>query len=129
MTRDQEWEFARWLYRQGPTLRKDIPRRFPAERSRHGLYSIANAHLDPAGYFIPSPNDRFYLSDNNRDAFADEKSRRGSERRSKIAVWLSIAALVVSLISILWQIYTWREEKGLWIPGKSQHQQIEQVHQ
>lgn len=113
MTKDEEYRVAKWLMRNGSIKRSNAPAWFPPGFSGSGkLFVIEPGHQNAAGYGESSPDDIFCMSDRCKDAYKEEYMKRRQDWRSEVTLWIAVAALVLSLISISWQTYTWRVERA-----------------
>lgn len=111
MTQQQEWKVARWLLKRGKVTLREAPSWIKSlEHDPQRFYAIRVVRRSPDGYPIPSDEDYLFLTDSHRDLIAEEQVRRKRMRLETETVWIARIALVLSALSIAWQIYTWTAE-------------------
>lgn len=108
MTLEQEWRVAKWLEKRGKVVIAQAPKWIQdIDHDPKRFYSVRTVRRAPDGYGIPSEEDYLFVTDSHRDLISAEQERRDAISRSKKSLWIALAALMLSLVSIAWQICTW----------------------
>lgn len=103
MTNKLEWKIAKWLKRHGETKRSNVPKWFPDRLSGgYKLFHVKTAKTDAEGYPCISPDDLFTMTDKNLDAFESENVLKVQELREWIAIAISVSALIISIIALIY---------------------------
>lgn len=108
MTQKQLFRCARWIYNNGITERRNIPRRFKdLPCGDYGTFAVMCTVWDKDGYPQFSDGDIFSMTDSHKNAYLKERLTKIISFRdwiepvtSAIAILLSIAALVISIIAL-----------------------------
>lgn len=113
MTKTVEYKVAKWLMRHGSVKRKDAPKWFPDGAAKpNGLFHVKPGWVNAAGYSETSPDDEFLMTDLCIDRYLAERASRRKTVRENVSFIIAVVAFILSVFSIAWQIYTWREEKA-----------------
>ena len=122
MNKSLEWEFSKWLHKNGSVKRFEIPEKFSKVDNRSKYYHVNHVDVDSGGFWSLSPNDIFEMDEKNRDAYENEIPVKIRLARDWIQPITSIVAIVLSVIAIIVSIIALRIS---WI-AKSESPQLKQ---
>lgn len=93
-----EREFLTWLNEQGSPVTLEQMETAPSysERRKNQLLKNKMIYTPNSGYFDTEPR-TYAITDKGRAALEAANLTLDSDRRSKVALWVSILALVVSI--------------------------------
>ena len=108
MTAKQEWRIAKWIFSHQPIKRKALPiKLITSDMDFSDLYSVDYRYISPVGNPVESPDDIFFMTDENIDAFRTAKKQRTHEFRDwleptgvVVANIIAVIALIVSIIAL-----------------------------
>lgn len=108
LTVKQEWRIAKWIRNHQPVKRQALPSKLIAsDMDFSSLYSVVYRYTTPVGNPVASPDDEFFMTDANIDAFRAAKKKRTHEFRDwleptgvVVANIIAVIALIVSVIAL-----------------------------
>lgn len=110
MTKKQAFKIAKRINRRGSFKRSDKPQWVDdLPPGTYHFFSVVAEQCDSGGYDIPGPDDLYTMFDSQKDTFEAERTEIGKLNREKRTFRIAVAAFILSVISLMWQICTARE--------------------
>lgn len=106
MTHRDQFRFARWLYRHGSVPTDKVPPKFNFKNgTRSKYFTIICTEYDDAGYAAADHPLTVKMTDENIDNYRAEVKRVIIERRDWIEPFVSVIALIVSIVALFFSIW------------------------